>query len=208
MKLDADIIAGMFGISIYRKYRDWNQYIIGLSVWVFQLYRYTEISNISKFFGNLCFIQNCLNRNFVLLKCKVNVDIYTWNSFEQLRNCHKRCFHFSNYLKSKFPSNFHKGIFLSDLTVTGKFSYRTFLHNRPHYLCFCLGLCKKWSVHRHVCTVFFVQPTKSNVLVQLPSRDIIQWLNENIAIGCSSENTIHTWRWTIAYRREDGCETH
>jgi hypothetical protein len=27
------------------------------------------------------------------------------------------------------------------------------LHNSPH-LCLCLGLCKKWSVHRHVCVVF------------------------------------------------------
>jgi hypothetical protein len=26
--------------------------------------------------------------------------------------------------------------------------------NKPLYLCFCLGLCKKWSVHRHVCIVF------------------------------------------------------
>ena len=25
---------------------------------------------------------------------------------------------------------------------------------------------------------------------------VIGTLNENIAIGCSSENTIHTWRWT------------
>jgi hypothetical protein len=37
----------------------------------------------------------------------------------------------------------------------------------------------------------FAQPTNCSVLVQLPSRDITQWLNENIAIGCSlSENTI------------------
>ena len=32
------------------------------------------------------------------------------------------------------------------------------LLNRPHYLCF--GLCKKWSVHCHVCIVFLPeQPT-------------------------------------------------
>ena len=49
------------------------------------------------------------------------------------------------------------------------------------------------AVHRRVC-IFFAQPTNSSVLVFLPSRDITQWqwLNENIAIGCSSENTIHT----------------
>jgi hypothetical protein len=39
---------------------------------------------------------------------------------------------------------------------------------------------------------FFAQPTNSSVLVLLPSHDITEWLNENIAIGCSSENTIHT----------------
>jgi hypothetical protein len=38
---------------------------------------------------------------------------------------------------------------------------------------------------------FFAQAINSSVLVQLPSRDITQWLNENIAIGCFSENTKH-----------------
>jgi hypothetical protein len=70
--------------------------------------------------------------------------------------------------------------------------------NRPHYICFCPGLCKKWSVHRHVCVAFFAQPTIAvcwfNLII--PSRDMTQWFNENIAIGCSSENTMHTWRWT------------
>ena len=36
----------------------------------------------------------------------------------------------------------------------------------------------------------FAQPTNSSVLVKLPSRDITQWLNENIAFGCSRKNTI------------------
>jgi hypothetical protein len=27
----------------------------------------------------------------------------------------------------------------------------------PHHLCFCLGLCTKWSVHRHVCIVFSLE---------------------------------------------------
>jgi hypothetical protein len=39
---------------------------------------------------------------------------------------------------------------------------------------------------------FFAQTTNSSVLVQLPSRDITQWLNENIAIGWLGENIINT----------------
>jgi hypothetical protein len=32
------------------------------------------------------------------------------------------------------------------------------------------------------CVLFFAQQTNSSVLISLPSRDITQWVNENIAI--------------------------
>ena len=64
-------------------------------------------------------------------------------------------------------------------------------YNIPHYM-FLYWFVQKLvgSSSRVYC--LFAQPTISSVLVQLPSRDVTKWLNENIVIGCSSADELHT----------------
>ena len=58
--------------------------------------------------------------------------------------------------------------------------YGEWLYYNRHYLCFWLGLCKNWSVHRHVCIVFSLEAGANNisVLVWLPSHryyTMVRW---------------------------------
>jgi hypothetical protein len=43
---------------------------------------------------------------------------------------------------------------------------------RPHYLCFCLGLCMKWSIHRHVCILFSLEQLITILCFHLIIREV------------------------------------
>jgi hypothetical protein len=64
--------------------------------------------------------------------------------------------------------------------------------NKPHYLCFCSGLCKNVVFHRHVCIVFLLNQPIATVLSSYPSM--------TLTIGHFEHSYWLTWE---KYARDD-----
>jgi hypothetical protein len=95
--------------SLIKIILNWNTNMAAVTSCANALYRFFQSYRFFRYtVSNLHTMHMAKSSIFVLLKCKVKeVDISCKKQYQQLRNYHKLCFHFSNYSKSTFSSNFH-----------------------------------------------------------------------------------------------------